>query len=104
MNMPRVILSTLLAGLLLASGLARLAHAQKPAAPDLGDPMIFVLAHGGPDACGPGCSEWIAAEGLFNNDTEERFRRFLASLNGRQLPVMFDSRGGNIAQAFGVGR
>jgi len=104
MNMPRVILSLLLAGLLLASGPARLAHAQKPAAPDLGDPMIFVVAHGGPDACGPGCSEWIAAEGAFDNDAEARLRRFLASLNGRQLPIMFDSRGGNIGQAFGVGR
>jgi hypothetical protein len=26
-------------------------------------PMVFFDAHGGPNACGPGCSEWIAAEG-----------------------------------------
>jgi len=101
MKIPRLLL---FASLLLACGPARLAHAQKPGLPDLADPMIFVVAHGGPDACGPGCSEWIAAEGVFDNDAEARFRRFLATLNGRQLPVMFDSRGGNIGQAFGVGR
>jgi hypothetical protein len=111
MKMPRLIL---FACLLLACGPARLAHAQKPALPDLGqpkpgspnlpDPMIFVVAHGGPDACGPGCNEWIAAEGAFDNDAEARFRRFLASLTGRQLPIIFDSRGGNIGQAFGIGK
>ena len=29
------------------------------------EPMIFFLAKGERDACGPGCSEWIAAEGMF---------------------------------------
>jgi hypothetical protein len=98
----------------------RLAHAQKPGLPDLQkpalpdlpkpalpvlkDPMIFSVAHGGPDACGPGCSEWIAAEGAFDVDAEARFRRFLDSLNGRQLPIMFDSRGGIIGPAASIGR
>ena len=27
--------------------------------------MIFFLAKGERDACGPGCSEWIAAEEMF---------------------------------------
>jgi len=109
MNMPRVILSILLAGLLLASALGRLAYAGKPALPDLrgpnlGDPMIFVVAHGGPDACGPGCSDWIAAEGYFDKDAEARFRSFLASLSGRQLPIVFDSNGGILGQGILIGQ
>jgi hypothetical protein len=103
--MPRLVRHILVAALMLACGPVRLVHAQKPGLPnDVRDPMIFVVAHGGPDACGPGCSEWIAAEGMFDLDVEARFRRFLDSLNGRQLPVMFDSRGGIIGPAVTIGR
>ncbi len=31
---------------------------------ELPDAMIFYVAHGAADACGPGCSDWIAAEGM----------------------------------------
>ena len=30
------------------------------------EPIIFVLATGEPNACGRGCSEWIAGEGQFD--------------------------------------
>src|SRR5215470_18899131 len=30
------------------------------------EPMIFVAATGEPNACGQGCSEWIAGEGEFD--------------------------------------
>src|SRR5688572_27320533 len=43
-------------------------------------PMVFFLAKGPPDSCGPGCSEWIAAEGAFVLGTAQRFRDFLAML------------------------
>ena len=36
------------------------------------EPMIFFLAKGERDACGPGCSEWIAAEGMFDGPQVER--------------------------------
>ena len=29
------------------------------------EPMIFVVATGEPNACGRGCTEWIAGEGRF---------------------------------------
>jgi len=99
--MPRIIL---FACLLLACALGRLAHAQKVVAANVRDPMIFVVAHGGPDACGPGCSDWIAAEGYFDKDAAARFRSFLASLNGRQLPIVFDSNGGILGQGVMIGR
>src|SRR5690349_3073404 len=101
MNMLRVIV---FACLLVTCALVRLAHAQKVASSDLRDPMIFVVAHGGADTCGTGCSDWIAAEGNFDKGAEARFRSFLASLNGRQLPIVFDSNGGILGQAVLIGR
>jgi hypothetical protein len=35
--------------------------------------MIFFVARGEPDACGAGCSEWVAAEGRIDFDAPRRF-------------------------------
>src|SRR5262245_2812356 len=45
-------------------------------------PMLFFVAKGAAGACGPGCSEWIAAEGNVDADAPERLRDFLVPLNG----------------------
>jgi hypothetical protein len=75
-----------------------------PAQPNL-EPMIFFVAKGEPNACGPGCSEWIAAEGKFDGpQVEQRFRDLLASLKGRNLPIVFNSLGGVIGEALVLGR
>jgi hypothetical protein len=68
------------------------------------NPMIFVVARGRTDACGPGCSEWIAADGMFDNGIEKRFRDFLVSVGGRNLPIYFNSIGGIIGQSRVIGR
>ena len=69
------------------------------------EPMIFFVAKGERDACGPGCSEWIAAEGMFDGpDVERRFRDLLDTLKGRKLPVVFNSLGGIIGEALVLGR
>jgi tetratricopeptide (TPR) repeat protein len=57
-------------------------------------PLIFFVAKGPANACGPGCSEWIAAEGRFDSDAPQRFRDFLATLSRRDLPLFFNSGGG----------
>jgi hypothetical protein len=67
-------------------------------------PMVFAVVHGDDGACGPGCSEWIAADGSFDHDVENRLRDFLDGLKGRKLPIFFDSNGGFITDAFVVGR
>jgi hypothetical protein len=64
-------------------------EAKKPSAP-----MIFYLAKGGPDACGPGCSEWIAAEGRIDDSSAQRLRALLAQIGKRKLPILFHSAGG----------
>jgi hypothetical protein len=69
------------------------------------EPMIFFVAKGERDVCGPGCSEWIAAEGMFDGpEVERRFRDLLDTLKGRKLPVVFNSLGGVIGEALVLGR
>ena len=67
-------------------------------------PMVFFVARGGPDSCGPGCHEWIGAEGTFVPGTTQRFRDLLATLGRRDLPVYFHSLGGIMSDALEVGR
>jgi hypothetical protein len=65
--------------------------------------MSFRIARGEPDACGPGCREWIAAEGLFDPRAHPRLEAFLKSISGRDLPIFFHSPGGIAAQAMAIG-
>jgi hypothetical protein len=67
-------------------------------------PMIFYLAKGGPDACGEGCSAWIAAEGYFDSAVSARLRKFLDRVGSSDLPIFFRSPGGIQMQAIAVGR
>jgi len=68
-------------------------------------PMIFAVAHGsGPNSCGAGCNEWIAADGFFDDDVDERFRNFLDALQGRKLPIFFNSAGGFLIESLAIGR
>src|SRR5258708_25471646 len=67
-------------------------------------PMIFYLAKGDDDACGPGCGEWIAAEGQIEADTAQRLRTFLNRLDKRKLPIFFHSPGGNGTTSTVMGR
>ena len=66
-------------------------------------PMIFYVARGEAGACGPGCSEWIAAEGMIDPDAGKRLRDFVGSLPRRDLPIFFNSTGGLAGQAVSLG-
>jgi hypothetical protein len=73
---------------------AGLAQAQMPQRPPVGgivsppDAMIFYVAHGAAGACGPGCSEWIAAEGIVRWDTYKRLLAILDRQAGHKFPVV----------------
>ena len=45
------------------------AKAKKDSTPP---PIVFYLAKGEADACGPGCNEWIAAEGQIDAGAARR--------------------------------
>ncbi len=67
-------------------------------------PVVFFVARGEPNACGPGCREWIAADGTFDPAADGRLRALLKKLGTRKLPVFFHSPGGSIAAGLGIGR
>lgn len=66
--------------------------------------MVFFVAEGEADACGPGCSQWIAAVGPIDSGTASSLRWKLNLLKDRKLPLYFFSRGGNGPAAMEIGR
>ena len=56
-------------------------------------PMIFYVAHGPSGACGPNCSEWIAAEGSVQWDTYKRLIAILDRQGKRKLPLVINAWG-----------
>jgi hypothetical protein len=66
--------------------------------------LTFYVARGAEDSCGPGCHEWIAADGQFDEGSAARFRAFLARVKPRGLPVFFNSNGGLQEEAMAIGR
>jgi len=68
------------------------------------NPMVFYLARGEADSCGPGCSEWIAAEGQIIKGTADRMRAFLKRQSGPKRPIYFYSPGGIASDALTMGR
>jgi hypothetical protein len=98
-------------GGLISLAVTGLAHAQTPQRPPVGgfgslpDAMIFYVAHGSPGACGPGCSEWIAAEGTVQWDTHKRLIAILDRNTGRKLPIVIHAWGeSNLNVAASLGR
>jgi hypothetical protein len=66
-------------------------------------PIAFFVATGEPGACGPGCGEWIAADGSIDRAAARHFRALLDHLGKRKLPVYFHSPGGSVAAAMEIG-
>jgi len=95
-------------GLMLLAASAASAQAPRPAVGGIGSPpdaMIFYVAHGAADACGPGCSDWIAAEGTVQWDTHKRLFNILDRNAGRKLPVIIHVWGeSNLNVATTLGR
>ena len=91
------------------------APASKPAAPPsqpapprksaaMPPPIVFFLAKGDVNACGVGCSEWIAADGTIDTGADARLRALLKKLGDRKLPIFFHSPGGAVPTGLAIGR
>ena len=93
---------------LVATGFAAAQTAQRPPVGGIGqspDAMIFYVAHGAASACGPGCSEWIAAEGTVQWDTYKRLLAILDRQAGHKFPVVIHAWGeSNLNVATSLGR
>jgi hypothetical protein len=66
--------------------------------------MEVQLVRSAHPACEPDCPEWIAAQGRIDASSLTRFKRVLARLGNRQLPVLIDSPGGSVTEALAIGR
>src|SRR5689334_12748676 len=106
----RSIRGFLLGGLIIVVT-AGVAFGQTVARPPIGDygsppdAMIFYVAHGASEACGPGCSDWIAAEGTVQWDSHKRLIAILDRQGGRKLPLVINTRGeANLSVAVSLGR
>jgi hypothetical protein len=103
-------LRTIILGGLISLEVLGLAAAQTAARPPVGgigelpDAMIFYVAHGAADACGPGCSDWIAAEGRVEWDTLKRLIAILDRQAQRKLPLVIHTRGGDHKVSTSLGR
>jgi hypothetical protein len=93
---------------LITADCAQAQDPHRPAVGGIGSPvnaMIFYVAHGADDACGKGCSEWIAAEGTVQWDTHKRLIAILDRQAGRKLPVIIHAWGdSNLNVAASLGR
>jgi hypothetical protein len=64
-------------------------------------PMDFALVQDGD--CSQSCVQWISAEGRITEETPRLFERLLKRLNGRKLPVVIQSAGGDVDAALAIG-
>jgi len=68
------------------------------------EPMTFFVAQGGENACGQGCSKWIAATGQFDKGAAARFSAFVNRPDTKDLPVYLNSTGGLTDEGLEFGR
>jgi len=106
-----VFLHTVIFGGLVAFVATGVAQPQTPQRPPIGgfgsppDAMIFYVARGAAGACGPGCSEWIAAEGIVQWDTHKRLIAILDRNAGHKFPIVIHAWGeSNLNVAASLGR
>ena len=82
-----------LVALLVVALPSSLATAEAPRQPT---PMKVVIAHSTEPGCEPQCPEWISAQGAIDDTTPKQFKRVLATLGDRKLPVLVNSSGGRV--------
>jgi hypothetical protein len=66
-------------------------------------PMMFFVAKGAADECGPGCDTWIAAFGEIDSGAAARMQRFLDRLGKHEMPIFIQSPGGLTLRATAMG-
>ncbi len=72
--------------------------------PPVKDAMRFVYVRGSSPLCEPNCPEWISAEGTIDVTAPARFEQSLVLAGGRRLPVIINSKGGDVDAAMALGR
>ena len=81
-----------------------LAAAAPAAAQQPHPPMTITVVRLVGEGCAADCPEFIAAQGVVQTDSHRRFKTLLAGLQGRKLPVVINSPGGDVDAAMQMGR
>ncbi len=67
--------------------------------------MRFAVVRNIGTECYPVCAEWISAQGTITTKTASQFRNFLRrGVGNRKLPVVIESRGGDVDSSLAMGR
>jgi hypothetical protein len=66
--------------------------------------MQVDLVRSAEPGCEPQCPEWIAAQGKIEEGTADRFKKVLRQIGSRKVPLLIDSSGGRVSEAFEIGR
>lgn len=110
MRLLRQIAGCLLALVLAAGAVADAGHAARRSASDekAGNPfdlpMMFAIVRSNAGYCEPSCPEWIYGEGQIVSSTPDAFRKIVAQMGDRHLPLVLLSPGGNVEAAIEIGR
>jgi hypothetical protein len=81
------------------------ATATPDAPPALVEPAMQVyLVRSAEPGCEPRCAEWIAAQGKIDEGSAARFKKVLRQVGNRKVPLLIDSTGGRVSEAFEIGR
>jgi hypothetical protein len=65
--------------------------------------MVSVVRSAEP-GCEPTCFEWIVADGQIVPGTKEQFKKVLAQIGIRKLPILIHSPGGSLDDSLAIGR
>jgi hypothetical protein len=66
--------------------------------------MQVYLVRSAEPGCEPQCPEWIAAQGKIEEGTAAHFKKVLRQIGNRKVPLLIDSSGGRVSDAFEIGR
>ncbi|CAM5762473.1 hypothetical protein LMIY3S_00484 [Labrys miyagiensis] len=67
-------------------------------------PMKVIIVRSNATGCADHCAEWISAEGRIQADTAPLFRKALAAMGSRKLPILISSSGGQVQASLSIGR
>lgn len=67
-------------------------------------PMSIAVVRDSRPGCEPVCAQWIVMKGTIGPGTPKTFAAVLARLGKQKLPVLIDSRGGDLDAAMEIGR
>lgn len=67
-------------------------------------PMTVAIVRNPAQGCEPLCPQWISAQGVITPDTPKRLAEVLAKMGSENVPVAFDSPGGDFDAALEIAR